>query len=100
MAKVTFAEGATPATPASGKAAIYFKTDGKPYYIDDSGNEHAFGHVRIDTSANKGAAADYVGEWFLEDRTGGSTPDRGDNLWLSWRGDDGVYIWEDFGTAV
>jgi len=34
-----FAEGSAPATPGSGIDRIYFKTDGKPYYKDDAGNE-------------------------------------------------------------
>jgi len=34
----------TPGTnPASGKYKVYFKTDGKPYYLDENGDEFAFG---------------------------------------------------------
>lgn len=32
-------ESSTPSTPASGKVALYFKTDGYWYYLDDAGTE-------------------------------------------------------------
>ncbi len=97
---IELTEGTAPDTPGTNLVSLYAKTDKKLYYKDDDGNEHAFGHTRIDTNANKGTAANYAGEWFLEDRTGGSTPNRGDILWLSWRGDNGTYKWENWGTAV
>lgn len=38
--KVTFAESAAPATPASGRGFLYEKTDGKLYFKDDAGTEY------------------------------------------------------------
>lgn len=37
---VEFGEQITPATPATGYGRIYFKTDGKPYAINDLGTEY------------------------------------------------------------
>ena len=39
MSKIQLAEGAAASTPASGKAVIYAKTDGKIYSKDDAGSE-------------------------------------------------------------
>lgn len=39
MSQITLAEQATPSTPASGSAAIYPKSDGQIYSIDDTGAE-------------------------------------------------------------
>lgn len=39
MAQLILDEGAAPSTPASGKVAIYVKTDGLPYSKDDAGTE-------------------------------------------------------------
>jgi len=41
MSQITLAEQATPATPASTTAAVYFKSDGLMYWIDDAGVERA-----------------------------------------------------------
>lgn len=40
---IEIAEVTTPSTPASGYGKIYFKSDGKPYYLNDSGVESLFG---------------------------------------------------------
>ena len=49
--------------------------------------------------AVRGAAADYKGRYFIEDRSGGSTPDRGDIRWFSFLKDDGTYEWTFDGSA-
>ena len=45
MSKINLTEGASPATPSSGKVVFYAKTDGLLYWKDDVGTEHAFGAV-------------------------------------------------------
>ena len=45
MAQIILDEGAAPSTPASGKVALYAKTDGLFYAKDDAGTESAFGNV-------------------------------------------------------
>jgi hypothetical protein len=45
MAKLLLAEGAAPDTPASGKIAVYAKTDGKLYWKDDAGTEYPIQEV-------------------------------------------------------
>ena len=87
------------ANPSSG-VDIYVKSDNRAYYLDPSGNEHCLTGPRRDILANRGTAAAHAGEWFLEDRSGGSTPNRGDQLWLSWEGDDAAKAWVSFGRAV
>ena len=59
MSKAIFKEAAAPATPPSGYAVLYFKTDSKPYMKNDAGAESP---VLIDASAfatsTQGTAAD------------------------------------------
>ncbi len=54
MAQIILDEGAAPATPATGKVAIYVKTDGLPYTKDDAGTENGLvGTVATQTMTNK-----------------------------------------------
>lgn len=46
MAQIILSESATPATPATGKVALYAKTDGLLYSKDDAGTESVFGNLR------------------------------------------------------
>jgi hypothetical protein len=43
MSQVVFTEQATPATPSADRYALYFKSDGKLYYLNDAGVETAVG---------------------------------------------------------
>lgn len=51
MAELILAEGAAPATPATGKVTVYAKTDGKLYSKDDAGTETPAGGM---TDGDKG----------------------------------------------
>lgn len=50
MAELILTEGAAPATPASGKVAVYAKADGLLYSKDDAGVETACGGASFDDS--------------------------------------------------
>jgi hypothetical protein len=54
-------EGAAPSTPASGKVAIYAKTDGGVYSKDDTGTETNVTGLRLGTSASaSGTTIDFT----------------------------------------
>lgn len=60
MSNIIFTNVASaPATPASGRSTVYFKTDKKPYYKSDAGTEIGIvntGSTNTFTKANRGAA--------------------------------------------
>jgi hypothetical protein len=99
--KITVQEGDAPATPTSGYVEIYAKSDGRTYGKDDAGTEFAmFGAGRRAVIGSRGTASDYPGEWFVENRQSGSTPDRGDQVWISLQKDDASWEWTFFGGAT
>lgn len=60
--EVTVKEIVTPSTPASGYQAIYPKSDGNWYTIDDSGSE-----TQVGAGAGGAAGINYVEQWDFED---------------------------------
>jgi hypothetical protein len=57
-----FSEAAAPATPATGKVALYAKTDGRVYSKDDVGTETSFAGITLGTSVTaSGTAVDFTG---------------------------------------
>lgn len=54
-------EGAAPSTPASGKVAIYAKTDGKVYSKDDAGVETNIGLTSATAVSASGTSIDFTG---------------------------------------
>jgi hypothetical protein len=56
-----FSEAAAPATPATGKVALYAKTDGHVYSKDDAGTETAFAGITLGTSVTaSGTSVDFT----------------------------------------
>lgn len=60
---VAFGQIATPAAPAAGRQRLYFKADGRPYYIDSTGTERAVGSG----SGSGGGATNLLTNPSLED---------------------------------
>jgi hypothetical protein len=57
-----FSEAAAPATPATGKVALYAKTDGRVYSKDDAGTETSFVGVTSGTAVSaSGTSVDFTG---------------------------------------
>jgi hypothetical protein len=53
-------QATTPTTPTTGLNRLYFKTDGKPYYLDDAGVEHEFGGTATSTEHTTRGIAFYI----------------------------------------
>jgi len=49
MAQILLEEGSAPTTPATGKVAIYAKTDGHLYAKDDAGSERSLSNYSVAT---------------------------------------------------
>ena len=100
MSVLLLNERVAPSAPASSKVKLYAKADGRLYGMDDAGVEFSVGGPRRDVTANKGTASSYPGQYFIENRQAGSTPDRGDQIWISLQKDDASWEWTFLGSAT